>query len=175
MQKKIEFNIFSIQTWSHRTMPAANTLFKEPSSPPWVIASLSTGLLLSLDLAAVLLLFTQQLDFPMKCKSVFVISPKNSLRLPISCSAKTVVLTMAKGFVRLVSSNLFALFLSFCYCSDQTGFLVFLWPREALLWSLSLLFLPPGMFLLYYLHGSFTPESLHKWPLMRENFCDHSL
>lgn len=169
MQKKMEFNTFSIKTWSLHTVSTAKTRCRNHHL---TLGCLQVCLIHPCSGCCAFLLSTQWLEFSNEMQVSFVIFPKNSPWPPISLRANIVVLTMAKGCVRLVSSNLFAMFLSGCCCSEHTGLLVIPWPHEALsplaissFWNI---FALPSAWLIYSRISA-------KWPLMREDFCDHSL
>lgn len=171
----MEFNIFGIKTWPLRTMSTANTLFKEPSFHTWVIPSLWTGLLFPTPGQAALLLSAQYPEFSYEMQVSFVVCLLNTLhgfpfhseQAPWS-SLWPKTLWIWSPATPLPSPGVLATVL--------TTLVSWLFPDHLKpplpLWSLSLLFLPPGTRLPHYLHGPFAPESLHKWLLMREDFCD---
>lgn len=145
----MEFDVFSIRTWPLLTTSSADTLSEVRSRHTWMVVKVSK-LVARFHPSAVLHLSHSSQSFPIRCKSIFAMSPLETLHgFSFSLRAKTMVLTMAKGSARLVPSPLSAHFLSPCRCSNHSL------PGHSLTTGSSvcpcdlyLPFLPPGM------HGS---------------------
>lgn len=171
--KKMEFDVFSIRTWPLLSTSSADTLSEVPSRHTWMVVKFSE-LLVRFHPSAVLRLSHSSQSFPIRCKSIFAISPLETLHgFSFSLRAKAMVLTMAKGSARLVPSHLSAHFLSPCRCSNHTVFPVIRWLLEAVS-ALVIFALPISSTWNAWLNRSAAPGSLLKWPLIREAFCDHS-